>query len=191
MNDLKNISEIWRDIPGFEKVYQVSNLGRVKSLSRYITPKVGKPYKVEDKLLKLGVHTGGYLTVSLRKEGRYFNKYVHRLVLLTFSKGVGETVNHIDGDKKNNTLENLEWATYRSNLLHAKELKLNNNHGEGHWNNTKLNWDKVNEIRRLKSCGKYTNKEIAKKFDISPKYVGEICTNKKWKNKYFNKQVEQ
>lgn len=100
------MEEIWKDIAGWEGLYQVSTCGRVKSL------KYGK-----ERILKQSKNSSGYLTVSLYIEGKTFSKVVHRLVAIAFIPNPENKieVNHIDEDKKNNRLENLNWMTSKEN----------------------------------------------------------------------------
>ena len=100
------MEEIWKDVAGCDGLYQVSTYGRVKSL------KYGK-----ERILKQNKNSSGYLTVSLYIEGKTFSKAVHRLVAIAFipnQKNKGD-VNHIDEDKTNNHLENLNWMTAKEN----------------------------------------------------------------------------
>lgn len=106
------MEEIWKDIKGFEGLYQVSNLGRVKSLKK-------------DIIMKPSKHREGYLYYILRKQGRKTFK-AHRLVAITFIPNPESKpeVNHKDGNKKNNSADNLEWLTRSENAIHAKENNL-------------------------------------------------------------------
>ena len=101
--------EIWKDIEGFEGLYQVSNLGKVKSLNFNHTKK--------EKILKLQSGKYGYLLVSLCKEGKGKTYQVHRLVAQAFIPNLENKpqVNHKDEDKTNNKVENLEWVTSKEN----------------------------------------------------------------------------
>lgn len=96
--------EVWKQIKGYEGLYEVSNLGRVKSLcaGRWRTEMIRKPVKDKD----------GYLTISLKKNGKYSNFKIHRLVALSFIPLVAglDQINHKDEDKTNNCVENLEWC---------------------------------------------------------------------------------
>ena len=105
--------EIWKDIPGYEGLYQVSNLGNVRSL-RY-----GNRDEVRELFLK--PHTNGYLQVELHKNGKRKMFTVHRLVAKAFVDGYDEglMVNHIDENKKNNVATNLEWVSASQNVLHS------------------------------------------------------------------------
>lgn len=114
--------EIFKDIPGYEGKYQVSNYGNVKSLSRKIKIKSG--YRLSnERIMKLS-YNKTYIQVQLGKNGRFHT--VHRLVALTFieNNDTNKVVNHIDGNKKNNHLSNLEWVTRSENQIHAYKLGL-------------------------------------------------------------------
>lgn len=114
--------EIWKDIKGYEGLYQVSNLGRVKSLSRVTSQNKILP----EIILKPQIHGRGYFAVGLYKNGKITNNYIHRLVASTFiiNQNNSLQVNHIDGDKSNNYVENLEWVSNSDNNLHAIKNKL-------------------------------------------------------------------
>lgn len=104
------MEEIWKDIYGFEGLYQISNLGRVKSLKNY--------GGVKERLIKPKKTKGGYLCVSLWKDLKRYCKLIHRLVAQAFipNEDLFKTiVNHIDENKENNTVENLEWCTQEYN----------------------------------------------------------------------------
>lgn len=113
------MEEIWKDIAGYEGLYQVSNLGRVRSYDRYVVkihPKLLTPYTfiLKGKVLKNKVHDNGYLYVSLYSDKTPKNHYIHRLVAMAFVQGhddVNNVVNHKDENKKNNHWTNLEWCT--------------------------------------------------------------------------------
>jgi hypothetical protein len=123
-------TEIWKDIVSYEGRYQVSNLGRVKSLpfmQRYLL-RNGVPAlrRVRERIRKLKLINSGYATVSLHLDNVGATKLVHILVAEAFIEGPrDETVNHKDGVKTNNAATNLEWATYTANHLHAVEMGLN------------------------------------------------------------------
>ena len=122
------MSEKWLDIPGYEGVYEVSNLGKVRSSKDKTTKsKIHGTRVWKQRILRQKTDKGGYKRVSLWKAKQEKTWLVHRLVMLAF---VGENsekrfVNHIDGNPSNNYLENLEWCTSRENLMHAYENRLN------------------------------------------------------------------
>lgn len=109
------MSEIWKDVKGYEGLYQVSNKGNVKSF-----------YK--NRNLKPSKHSRGYLVVSLFENHNRKQFFIHRLVAETFIDNVNhkEEVNHKDGNKTNNCVENLEWCTGSENRLHAYDTGLRN-----------------------------------------------------------------
>lgn len=109
--------EIWKDIQGYEGRYQISNYGRVKSLNYH--------RERREVILMLKKTRTGYLVIGLRDgvKKKFFS--VHKLVAMAFIPPYnGEQVNHIDADKTNNHVENLEWCTAKENTLHAIKLGL-------------------------------------------------------------------
>ncbi len=116
--------EIWEDVVGFEGFYQVSNIGRVKSIERYVNaPVKGYNSLKNSKMLKPGVNTSGYLHVALYKYNIKSYHKVHRLVAKAFIENIENKsdVNHKDGNKLNNNINNLEWNTHLENMQHAKK----------------------------------------------------------------------
>ena len=115
------MTEIWRDIKDYEGLYQVSNLGRVKSLKRSYIRKEGVSRTIPEKFLKPGKLANGYLQVILCKNSRHSNKLMHRLVAEAFLSNPNNLpqVNHKNEDKTDNRVDNLEWCT----------AKYNNNYG--------------------------------------------------------------
>lgn len=172
--------EIWKNIMGFEGLYQISNLGRVKSLPKQCQVKSGCFRITKEKILKMQVNKnrGGYIEVVLYLDKKPYTKKVHRLVAEAFLEDIGlNEVNHIDGDKSNNVVSNIEYCTRSYNNQHAYDtgLKLK---GENHCR-AKLTEKEIIEIRELK--GKLYQKEIAKKYCISQANVSLIHNYINWK----------
>lgn len=120
------MKEIWKNIPGYEGLYQVSNLGRVRSLPRIRTQKnklKTTDHHYKGKILKPIVTKTGYLTVNLYRHRKSTGPHrIHRLVCTTFygePKNGKNQVNHKNGNKKDNRVENLEWCSCRENIVHA------------------------------------------------------------------------
>jgi hypothetical protein len=116
------MEEIWKDIEGYEGLYQVSNLGRVKSLSIKIHNRVTR-----EKILMSHLSNSGYQYVCLSNNKIKKYLFVHRIVALEFiyNPKSKEQVNHIDGNKSNNCIENLEWLSRSENMKHAYKNGLN------------------------------------------------------------------
>ena len=125
--------EEWRNIKGFEGCYMVSNLGRVKRIGFYRNQ--SSTWEHEEKILKAGDNGRGYLFVNLSINNKQYHRYVHRLVAEAFIPNPENkaTVNHIDCNRHNNNVKNLEWATYRENNDYA--LKVMREQGENKRNN--------------------------------------------------------
>ncbi len=164
------MSEVWKDIPGYEGHYQVSNLGRIKSL---------KGNKI--KILKSVSMKIGYTSVGLSLNGEVKLHYVHRLVAgLFIDKPKGKTVvNHLDGIKNNNQSSNLEWVTKAENEIHAYEnglISVGNNHP-----NAKLTESQVIRIRKMKSDG-FSSQKIAELMGTTRQTVNDIVTFRSWRH---------
>lgn len=113
--------EVWKDIEGYEGLYQVSNMGRVKSLGA--TNRVG--WHLREKILKQTIEPKGYLKVGLRKNNKIQTVRVHRLVANAFLPNPFNLpqVNHKDENKTNNHVENLEWCTNKYNNNYGSKPK--------------------------------------------------------------------
>lgn len=121
------MEELWKDIPGYEGIYQVSNMGRVRSLDRrrLVNNCYGRQSYRSDKGREIAQTDNGhgYLIVSLRKDHRK-NHYVHRLVAEAFCKRPGDSVkvvNHKDYNTKNNRADNLECVTQAENINYSRD----------------------------------------------------------------------
>lgn len=119
------MEEIWKDIKGYKGLYQVSNLGRVKSLERY-QQNHSKLQKVEEKLKTIHTKSNGYQYVQLYKDNIMKNLHIHRLVAQAFIPNPENKpqINHIDGNKQNNNIDNLEWSTSNENNKHKWDIGL-------------------------------------------------------------------
>lgn len=161
----KQIDEKWKNISNYEGLYQISSFGRVKSL------KCGR-----QKILKLGSNPLGYSIIGLWKDKKQKFFPVHRIVATTFISNPKNKpeVNHIDGNKKNNNIDNLEWVTKSENMKHAirtgllvikrsiqipkqiEQLDLENN-----------------LIKTWDNC-----KEIVEQLKVADSHIYKCCTNK-------------
>lgn len=172
--------EEFRDIEGYEGLYQVSNLGRVKSLSRIKTNIYGIKYPIKERILKHVTHTEGYLSVALCINGKPTTKLVHRLVGQAFLlKDIEKAfINHKNGIKIDNRLDNLEWCTTKENNQHSHDLNLSKK-GVDHPNSKLLEKD-IFEIRnKLKHL---SQTEVSEIYGVSQTLISKIKRNKIWKH---------
>lgn len=150
--------EIWKDVVGYEGVYQVSNLGNVKSLRMWSS--VQKRYIQREKILKPYKAPTGYLQIGLKSERTRKLGLVHRLVAEAFIPNAENKreVNHINGIKTDNRVENLEWNTSQENTIHAYKKGL-----EKHCSTKVLQYDLQGNLLRewdsIKEAGAKTNTE--------------------------------
>ena len=164
--------EIWKDIPGYEGLYQASTLGNIQSYTRKVYLSDGRVRTNKGRMLKLIDDTHGRYVVSLIKEKSKQYK-VHYLIALTF---IGERpkntlVCHLDGDSKNNRLDNLRYDT-------AKENSIDIYRQGGKVGTAKLTIDEVLEIRKLHATGDYLQIHLAKMYNICNKSVSNIVNRK-------------
>lgn len=162
------MKETWRDVPGYEGLYQVSDKGNVKSLSREMWN--GKGYYLrEEKIIKQSEDKHGRMVLGLYKNKNRKNYFVHSLVALAF---IGErpkdyVVAHCDGNNKNNDLSNLRYDTVRENSIDVFR------HGQRIVTG-KLSNEEVLEIRKLYKTGDYTQVDIAKMYNVRHSTISKI-----------------
>ena len=187
-----NMEEIWKDIEGYNGYYQISNHGRVKSLQRLVTGHKSE-WQKEEKIMKLSADKKGYSMIRLTLNSIKKTFTVHRLVALHFIERVPNKnqINHIDCDKTNNTVENLEWCDNSKNQTHAFQNGLNKytqKHREARikrgLKERKLNSKQVEELKELRNSG-FTYKQLSERFGISGKMAEEIYKGKKYKNEHI------
>lgn len=174
--------EIWKDVVGYEGLYQISNLGRVKSLPRMVG--AGNGYLSKERMLEICVSRNGYLFVPLCKNGKRKNHRIHRLIAQSFIPNPENKtqVNHIDHDIWNNNLDNLEWVTQSENMKHSfsnPKRKKPNVRGDNN-PNSKLNLTKAEEIKNQYKSGLYTQKELGNMFGVGQGQISRIILNKVW-----------
>jgi len=173
------MDEVWKDIEGFEGMYQVSSLGRIKSLERTVKGK-WKTDTIYHELIRKPSTCKPYNIVRLSKNGKSFYKTVHRLVAMAFLPNIEEKpeVNHIDGNKKNNLLSNLEWVTRSENCVHYMKLGTRNTaKGEKHLKSI-LTAKQAEEIK----YGDDPIAELAKKFGIAYQTAWAVRNGRTWKH---------
>lgn len=161
----------WRPYPK-DKRYIISNKGDIISFTKIAKGRL---------LAKGSLNNSGYAFLSVTtREGKRTSKGIHRVVVETFIGNIpkGMTVNHIDGDKQNNSIKNLEICSYRDNLMHAKKTGLNMQKGDTH-SEAKLKCSDIPGIVELYKKF-HTYREIGKIYGISPYTVGNIVGGQSW-----------
>lgn len=166
------MQEIWKPIAGFEGRYEVSSYGRFKALHRLITYKDGRSGFRVEKAIKGSLGSNGYYTISLDTKTK---KLAHRLVAEAFLEfqEYRITVNHKDGNKINNHIENLEWSTYKENNNHARKTGLCNQHGNN-TNLTKFSEQLICSLKKVQVKYNTSATDLAELFDMSKSHVYEI-----------------
>jgi hypothetical protein len=178
------MKEEWKDIIGYEGLYQISNFGRVKSLGKFQNAKLGSIAFRPEKILKGSPDTKGYLRVKLQRNTIKKNCKIHRLVGEMFIPNPlsKPEINHKDGIKTNNYYWNLEWATSSENNQHAFDNKLKIMPKGENVYNAKLTSKNVIEARNLYNTGKFTHKKLALIFGITRGGMSKILKKQSYKN---------
>jgi hypothetical protein len=154
--------EIWKPIPEFEGLYEVSNFGRIKSLERLVPEKSGRVRLQPERILRPARNSAGYPITVLCRDGRKFSFTVHRVVMTVFKGFNNLSINHINHIRHDNRLENLEYVTTAENMNHAAIHGRMPKGDSCHL--SKLSNSDRKKVLSLK--GKMTAREIAKMFGI-------------------------
>jgi hypothetical protein len=172
--------EVWLDIKGYEGHYQVSSLGRVKSLERVIECRKDVFLNKKEKFLSDWNCGKGYRKVKLSKDSIEKSFRVHRLVAENFLSNPESKleVNHINGIKNDNRVENLEWSTSSENTIHALNNKLKISQKGSEHGMSKLTEIDVIEIRKIGR--NKTLKEVSKIYSVSESLISNVLLNKIW-----------
>lgn len=173
--------EIWKDVTDYEGFYQVSNLGRVKSLSRPVLGKCNSIKMLPESILRQSCKKDRYLHVTLGRNGKKRNFDIHRLVAIHFVENPENKpqVNHKDGDKKNNQSTNLEWNTRIENIQHSWKIGLRNRPTGEQNGCSKLTEIDIVEIRKMRLLG-MAKSDIAKYFPVNTATIDAILSGKLW-----------
>lgn len=157
----------WQKLKKFSR-YEVSTSGQIRNKYRVFSPALSKK---------------GYpRTALIDNDGNVKSVLIHRMIAETFLPNPFKLpeVNHIDGNKENNSIDNLEWCTSRHNQLHAYRIGLKDQYkGEEH-GRAMLTQKQVNEIRFMYASGTHTQVSLAKKFRVSKSTINYIVNNKTW-----------
>ena len=168
------MKEIWKKL---FKNYEISNLGRIRSIPHYLKENYKShnyiPKKVMGKILKPTIRNNGYYFVTIQRK-QYM---VHRLVAQTFIPNPENKpqVNHIDGNKKNNQVDNLEWCTAKENTIHAYSIGLNKCGTNHYYAKKVIQLDTTKKIIKIWGCIMDIEREIG----INHRHISDVCKNKR------------
>lgn len=176
---IENI-EIWRDVVNFEGFYEVSNYGNVRSVDREIKYEDGRVYSYKSKILSFNNTKQGYYSAHLYKNCVRKNRKVHIIVAETFLPNpLGLTdVNHKDGNKLNNHVDNLEWTSRLQNMQHGFSTGLINNTGTNHGNNIYSD-EQIIHVKRLLVLRR-PHKEIEAVTGVKKGTIEQISQGRQW-----------
>jgi len=167
-------TEIWKPVRGYEELYEVSSEGRVRALGRetfYYMKGTPTLRRVKPHIKKLTPNGRGYLTATVHKEGVSKRIAVHRLVAQAFipNPGAKDEVNHLDRNKLNNAVTNLEWVTRQQNIAHAVETGFH------------LNGPTMKELilKEVHDNPDIRTRDIAGKLGVTSTYVSKVRHNRK------------
>jgi len=176
----QTVVEVWKDVPGYEGFYQVSNLGRVKSMARIRIAGRGGAQQLPERLKKPGKTKFGYIVVGLYRNSKCKQCWMHRLVLEAFigPRPHKMETRHLDGDKTNNRLENLKWGTIEENWEDKRR------HGTapvGERNGQAvLTEDAVRKMRIMHKQG-HSRSHIARIFKVGGNTAARALSGETWK----------
>ena len=172
-------NEKWLQIKEYENIYEISNYGRVKSLKRYV-PKYNGLRTVKERILKQGNNTQGYKTVMLCKNGVHKSVTVHRLVAIHFIENEDTNkiqVNHINENKTDNRVENLEWVTPKENTNWGSCIERRKNKMINHPKRSKFVYQFTKDGALVQTY--LSTKEVFRQTGYSQSKISECCLGKR------------
>jgi hypothetical protein len=171
--------EIWKNIEGYEGFYQISNLGNVKSLCRLVGNHSGFKKLLKEKILKTHISKTGYFVINLKINSKRKTFKLHRLIAYSFIEKIKgkEYINHINGIKTDNRVENLEWVTIKENNYHAIKTGLKKDSGINN-SRSKLNESDIVYIRN----SNLKLKELSNIYKIDASTISKIKLRKTYKD---------
>lgn len=189
-----NTNEIWKAIPGYEGIYEVSNLGNVRSLDRSVEfIRIGKEASMNKRgkdIIKPYDNKEGYMSISLTNhEGKRRTEKVHRLIAIAFinnpDPATKTQVNHIDGNSMNNSIENLEWVSPSENSRDAGKRRRGVPRQRGNLNLEKARYIREVHVPRHPEFG---TSALAREFGVSNRAITKILANETWREKVENEE---
>lgn len=179
---MKNI--IWKPVKGYEDYYEVSDQGEVRTIERYVELPTHR-YVKRQKMLTQFDDGRGYKHVKLYDgKGNPKSFTVHKVVAITFIDNPNNyiEINHIDHNKHNNCVDNLEWITRSENVKHSYKMRDPKTYKGSGNKNSKLTEEQVIQMREEHKTGEFTYKQLADKYSVGTTLVGYIIKNQVWKH---------
>lgn len=175
----------WFPVIGYEGRLEITRCGKVRSVERMVRSRYNSQRRMPTRELSPFVLNSGYPAIQVRFDGKRKNVLLHRMLAEAFIPNpMGKPcINHIDGNKANFNLSNLEWVTHSENIRHALSAGLMNAPSSGPGDKSpaaKLTWEQVDHIRALINLGA-TQASVARRFGISKGAVGFIARNETWR----------
>ena len=163
--------EIWKNVVGFEEQYEISNLGNLRSKERFVKHWRGGERKYKSNFKNIRLNDKGYFRCNLKNEGKRYDFTIHRLVALAFIPNEENKpfINHKNGIKTDNRVENLEWCNQSENVTHAVKNRLIK---------TKLTDEQAKKIFN----SQLSNRKLAEIYDINHSIVWRIKNKKAYKH---------
>lgn len=192
------MEEIWKDIKGYEGIYQVSNMGKIKSVERYMLNRWGNGFKRwREKIKKQTLSKNGYYTVILSTNGNYKTYFTHRLVAEAFIPNPENKpcIDHINTDRTDNRVENLRWVTHKENQnnpLTKIKMKRNKSKAKPIIQLTKTNelvrkWESASQVQRDLGYSKSAISSCCRGAKSKTAYGYKWGFEKDFKKMHFNK----
>ena len=176
------MKEIWKPVVGWEGLYEVSNLGNVKSLNRFVNTNKNYQLFVKERILKQ-TSSNSYMRVQLNKNGKGISCLVHRLVAEAFLNNYNMClqVNHKNGIKNDNRVKNLEMVTAKENQIHSYHILKTKPSMQGHFGSSHVRSIKINQFDKQGNFIKTWDSiiEASKKLNIYPSCISNTCANRR------------
>lgn len=178
--NMDNNIEIWKDIPGYENMYQASSIGRIKSLAKIDA----SGHRRKEKIIKPGIDSDGYYNLHFCRNSIKKNIKAHRAIAFAFIPNPQNKpqINHKNFNKLDNRIENLEWVDCKTNIQYTHKMGMANSAKGEQCRHAKLNVNQVKEIRLLYKINKLSFKKLAEMFKVNKQNIRFIINKETWKH---------